>query len=176
MPNLTYSLVVLVSLLALLVASCNVSDDTTTPNSEEVECERDADCDEGICQNGECIEVAAQGDFLDDCVEDSDCLSALCVEMNQENKCSETCFNDTDCAPDLGWTCQFSDSRDAEICLPAPPSSAPGSGFVFCSGATTSEGDGYRLEHCLTPSDMGSSTLSGENIRLQSGAFELITE
>ncbi len=160
--------------LFLFLTACNVNETPVVVNGD-VECESDRDCDEGICDEGTCVE-APLWDFLENCEQDSDCRSGICVDSSEGLVCSESCSDDTDCDIAEGWSCQFAAEYGEEICLQVAEQGLPASGSTLCGAGGISQGDGYRLEHCLAPFDSPSEMLVGEGIRLESGAFGAITE
>jgi hypothetical protein len=65
-------------------------------------------------------DVAQQGQFLDPCERDADCLSNFCIQVGDENLCSEFC-NETSCPE--GWSCRLIENSGADlarICVPNP--------------------------------------------------------
>lgn len=157
--------------LVWLAAACTPSEVTVPRGSD---CETNADCEDGLCEDGECV-PDERWDLFGTCDEDTDCLSEICVDTDRGGICSDSCSSDEDCSDEEGWTCQSSPDYGTEICLPAP-TLPPTDGSTICGAGGVSQGGGIRLEHCLAPYDMPSSSLEGDGVRLESGGFQIITE
>lgn len=169
----------------LCFAGCNVNEQVIEVPDDEVECESDEECFAGTCENNRCVPFEQQG-FLGDCDSDAECESGYCLEDPDGNFCTIECGYHADCAEGEGLICDFDESRSRSICMPGEEEEGddeeeeeilpPVQGSVLCAGGAVSTGEGYRLEHCLAPTDLGGTSLRGNGIELQSGAFGVLGE